>query len=166
MRVYLWTTGIQILVLSHPEMSGFTTVAFAHDGSRIVSGSWDGRVPVWDVYSGDQVQCFEGHNTWVNCVAMSPDSSRVASGGGGMFGEDCTVRQWDLRNGKEQVVFRGHQGCVTSVAFSPDGQRIASIAPGSWPSGKDFGDYALHCGKPPATSRQGRYGATRIWSQV
>ncbi|KAJ6565680.1 quinon protein alcohol dehydrogenase-like superfamily [Mycena sp. CBHHK59/15] len=106
--------------------SGVTSIAFSPDGVRIVSGSEDDTVRVWDARTGDIVAGpFEGHSDWVTSVAFSPDGARIVSGS-----NDHTVRVWDARTG--EIVagpFEGHSKWVTSVAFSPDGARIVS---GSW----------------------------------
>ncbi len=99
------------------------SVAFSPDGTRIVSGSYDHTIRVWDARSGDVVTGpFEGHTDAVTSVAFSPDGTRIVSGS-----DDHTIRVWDARSG--DVVagpFEGHTSYVTSVAFSPDGTRIVS----------------------------------------
>ena len=41
------------------------------DGSKIVSGSFDGTVRVWDAASGQEVRRMEGHSGAVESVAWS-----------------------------------------------------------------------------------------------
>ncbi|MGD2357205.1 hypothetical protein ACP8WR_13975 [Mycolicibacterium nivoides] len=56
----------------------------------------------------------------IKTVALSPDGSRVVSGGG-----DKTVRLWGV-DGQPIGEPMRHEDKVTSVAFSPDGSRIVS----------------------------------------
>jgi WD40 repeat protein len=49
------------------------SVAFSHDGTRIVSGSEDNSVRVWDASTGAELQQLNGHSGTVNSVAFSHD---------------------------------------------------------------------------------------------
>ncbi|KAF8344352.1 WD40-repeat-containing domain protein [Cantharellus anzutake] len=96
-------------------------VSFLPDGSRVVSGSWDGTARIWDAVTGDELMIFRGHTQRVCTVSFPSDGSRLASAS-----EDQTVRIWDALTGDELKVLRGHTEQVWSVSFSPDGSKVAS----------------------------------------
>jgi WD40 repeat protein len=67
-------------------------VAISPDGNRIVSGSDDETVRVWDMQTGEGVGApFRGHTGPVRSVAISPDGKRIVSGS-----KDRTIRVWDI----------------------------------------------------------------------
>ncbi|KAF8965982.1 hypothetical protein BDZ97DRAFT_743750 [Flammula alnicola] len=103
--------------------SSVSSVAFSPDGTRIVSGSDDTTIRVWDARTGDIIAGpFKGHTSWVRSVAFSSDGTRVVSGSG-----DATIRVWDAHTGDTIAgPFKGHTYPVWSVAFSPDGIHVIS----------------------------------------
>jgi WD40 repeat protein len=113
-----WQTGTIIL---EGHTGSVNSVAFSSDGSRIVSGSHDKTVRIWDAYTGVVQHNLEGHTGFVFSVAFSSDGSRIVSGS-----FDCTVRIWDAHTGVVQHTLEGHTDWVRSVAFSFDGSRIVS----------------------------------------
>jgi WD40 repeat protein len=98
------------------------SLAISSDGSRIVSGSRDRTMRVWDGRTFEEIGICE-HEDEVNSVAFSPDSSLIASGS-----DDCTVWIWNVLSLEKVTHLTGHQEIVTSVAFFPDGTRIASAS--------------------------------------
>ncbi|THU76138.1 WD40 repeat-like protein, partial [Dendrothele bispora CBS 962.96] len=104
-------------------LSPVKSISFSSDGERIVSGSDDNTVRVWNARTGaPEGDPFQGHSDWVTSVAFSPDGERIVSGSG-----DNTVRVWNARTGApEGDPFQGHSHSISSVAFSPDGERIVS----------------------------------------
>lgn len=102
--------------------SGVKSVAFSPDGKRIVSGSYDYTIRIWDAETGSLIgQPLKCHEV-VYSVAFSPDGKRIVSGS-----SNNTLRIWDAESGKQiGQSLQGHTGEVYSVAFSPDGKRIVS----------------------------------------
>ncbi|KAL1741862.1 WD40-repeat-containing domain protein, partial [Schizophyllum fasciatum] len=98
------------------------SVAFSRDGTRIVSGSLDNTIRVWDADATTQVgEAFRGHEGPVISVAFSLDGTRIATGS-----IDATVRIWDAATGHPMGSAGLHESIVHSVAFSPNGRRIVS----------------------------------------
>ncbi|KAH8828723.1 WD40-repeat-containing domain protein [Flagelloscypha sp. PMI_526] len=97
------------------------SVAFSPDGLRVVSGSEDNIVRIWDTQSGRRRNKLIGHQNYVNSVSFSPDGSRIVSGS-----DDKSVRIWDSQSGCQLNKLDGHQNWVCSVAFSPENTRIVS----------------------------------------
>jgi hypothetical protein len=117
-REHGWQTGMNIL---YGHTSYVTSVACSTDGLRIVSGSYDETVRMWDAASGTIQHTLEGHASLVTSVAFSSDGLQIVSGS-----RDETVRIWDAASGTIQHTLEGHTGEVTSVAFSSDSLRIVS----------------------------------------
>ncbi|KAJ1483073.1 WD40-repeat-containing domain protein [Baffinella frigidus] len=96
-------------------------VSFSPDGTRVVSGSADTLVKIWDVASEAEVCTLTGHSSSVTSVAFSADGKRVVSGSA-----DKLVKIWDSGSGAEMRTLLGHSNEVNSVGFSPDGTRVVS----------------------------------------
>ncbi|MEM9219928.1 MAG: hypothetical protein AAGD25_37075, partial [Cyanobacteria bacterium P01_F01_bin.150] len=64
-------------------------VGFSPDGQRIVSGSLDNTVRLWDLNGNPIGEPFQGHTSWVYSVGFSPDGQRIVSGSA-----DTTVKVW------------------------------------------------------------------------
>src|SRR5712671_3663309 len=107
----------------HGHSEPVRSVVFSPDGSRIVSGSSDRTIRLWDAETGDAIgKPLEGHSSGVNSVAFSPDGSRIVSGS-----RDNTIRLWDAETGDAiGKPLEGHSSPVNSVTFSPDGSHIVS----------------------------------------
>ncbi|KAE9390734.1 WD40 repeat-like protein, partial [Gymnopus androsaceus JB14] len=99
------------------------SVTCSPDGKRIVSGSSDQTVHIWNAETGIIIgEPLHGHIDWVVSVAFSPDGKKIVSGS-----SDKTVCIWNAETG--MIIgepLRGHRDYVKSVAFSPDGKRIVS----------------------------------------
>lgn len=77
---------------SNGQMNGpVSSVAISANGQRIVSGSEDRTVKVWNAITGEETSTFKGHIGPVNSVTFSADGKRIVSGS-----DDRTVKVWDV----------------------------------------------------------------------
>ena len=102
-----------------PHAREVTSVAFSPDGSRIVSGSRDSIVRIWNTATGKQVAELEGHSRRVTSVAFS--HRYIASGSG-----DSTVRLWGATKFQAEHLLEGHLRGVMSVALSCNDRFVLS----------------------------------------
>ncbi|KAG2070981.1 WD40 repeat-like protein, partial [Suillus decipiens] len=71
--------------------SPVSSVSFSPDGTRIVTGSRDKTVRLWDAATGQPVgEPLRGHTDSVWSVSFSPDGARIVTAS-----SDKTVRLWD-----------------------------------------------------------------------
>jgi WD40 repeat protein len=95
--------------------SSSVAIAFSPDGQKIISGSEDGTLRLWDLQGNQIGETFPSHQEQIWAVAFSPDGEMVVSGS-----NDGTLRIWDLRNNHIGKLLIGHTSRVTAVAISPE----------------------------------------------
>jgi WD40 repeat protein len=108
---------------------------FSPDGRRLLGGSLDGSIKVWDMNTGSEVRTLRGHTRGVTGLALPADGRRLASSA-----LDGTVRIWEWDREQEALTLEEPLGAVHSLAFHPDGRHLASGSLGAslWdvPAGK------------------------------
>jgi WD40 repeat protein len=119
-QIFQLATKKQLQVLKG-HTSYVTELAYVGDGNRLVSGSWDKTVRVWDAASGMSLKTLTGHTSAVNAVAVSPQGGLIAAGS-----SDKTIRIWDAASYKLLHTLKGHTGAVRKVVFTADGKRLLS----------------------------------------
>src|SRR5262245_23307237 len=104
-----------------PHTGWVESVALSPDGTRVLSGSLDNTLKLWDGASGRLLRTFGGHSNGVKSVAFSPDGTRLLSSGW-----DNTLKLWDASTGQLLRTFEGHSSSVFAASFSPDGTGLLS----------------------------------------
>lgn len=68
------------------------TLAFVSESHRLLCGTWQGVMALWDLDARQQIARWKGHDTAVQRVAVSSDGRRVLSGGA----ESHDIKLWDF----------------------------------------------------------------------
>jgi WD40 repeat protein len=123
--VRLWDVATGKVIAKWVGHTGITyCVSWRRDGGRVVSGSHDdGTARVWDVESGKTVLAIETGFWNVDAVICSPDTTMIATGGGG--GEE-NLKIWDAKTGKLVANLKRHTDTVTCLTWTADGKTLIS----------------------------------------
>ena len=106
--------------LFDPRVGNPWHVLWMKDGKRIVSGHVYGTVCFWTVATNKCDGLIQAHRTAIFSMALSPDGSKLATGGG-------VIRVWDTANGKLLTAFGEDIKIIYNhLSWLPDGQSIVS----------------------------------------
>ena len=105
---------------SQGHLAAVTSVAWSPDGCKIVSGSYDNTLKIWNVETGEYIETLSGHTHYVRSVSWSPDGNLIASGS-----DDRVLRIWNP-NDRSHIPLTGHEGWIYCVSWSADGTRLLS----------------------------------------
>ncbi|XP_055609316.1 protein groucho isoform X3 [Uranotaenia lowii] len=94
-------------------------LAISPDSKVCFSCCSDGNIAVWDLHNHTLVRQFQGHTDGASCIDISPDGTRLWTGG-----LDNTVRSWDLREGR-QLQQHDFSSQIFSLGYCPTGEWLA-----------------------------------------
>jgi len=78
-------------------------VAFSPDGRILATGEEEGTAKLWEVATHREIATRKGHLRSVHSLGISPDSRRLATGGG----DEEAVKLWDLHTHQELITLSG-----------------------------------------------------------
>jgi hypothetical protein len=117
------TINVPAISIQETKQRWVNSVKYMSDGNRIVSGSSDGKIKIWDLSTRAIVKEIIGHHGSVLVVRISNNGRLIASGGG-----DKTCTLWDIDSGKMVHEFQGFKYDVTNLYFTNDDKSIVVIS--------------------------------------
>jgi WD40 repeat protein len=99
---------------------GIWRLQYFPDGSKIVTGSDDKTLKIWDAHTGVLIRTLSYHDGKVTAIAVSHNNQFIASGGA-----DNTVKIWNVNNGQCARTIITNLWYHSAIAFSPDDSQIA-----------------------------------------
>ncbi|KAJ1772052.1 hypothetical protein EV179_001345 [Coemansia sp. RSA 487] len=111
----------QILHKLNYHVGSVNAGIFDPTGEYIVTGGQDKAIRLCNAQSGRLVQTYEGHGWAIQDLAVSSDSTRMASCGG-----DRSIFLWDVETAQVNRKFAQHQQRVDCVALNSDASIVVS----------------------------------------
>ncbi|KAJ1554882.1 SCF ubiquitin ligase complex subunit cdc4 [Nowakowskiella sp. JEL0078] len=120
-----WNEG-NFKSIEFPGHDQFVVTCLQFDTKKIVSGSDDHSINIWDTKSGKLRRCLTGHEGGV--WALQYWGNVLVSGS-----TDRTVRVWDMKTGECSHVFEGHTSTVRCMMLViPSKNEMGQMEP-RWP---------------------------------
>jgi len=108
------------------------SVAFNHGNTKIMSGSRDKQMKLWNINGEVKMDVVDGgHTDWVSCVRFSPPNvERMGAATDELVscGWDKKIKVWTLQENEcfRRLEMSGHEAYVSTVTISPDAGVCAS----------------------------------------
>ncbi len=113
-RLFDPSTGSLLpVILEHEDTP--VALQFSLDGTRLLTGSYDGAARLFDVASGRSLFAPMRHLGPIHAVAFSHDQSCISTAGW-----DGLVRLWDARTGENHRDMLRHPGAVRAVSWQKE----------------------------------------------
>jgi WD40 repeat protein len=104
-----------------------SALAFAEGGKKLLSGSWEGTLKVWDMADLSEEASIEAHVNWIWNICLSSNGKWFATAG-----DESLIKAWGTTTRKALFELGRPQHpkdtpqAITAVAWSPDGKTVAS----------------------------------------
>jgi WD40 repeat protein len=95
------------------------SAALSSDGKILATGSYDQKIKLWSVATGEELSTLSGHNGAVFGLAFRPDGKILASASA-----DRTVKLWNVEARKRTDTLSQPLKDQYTVLFSADGKRL------------------------------------------
>lgn len=96
-------------------------IDFSPDGTRLLTGSYDKLLILWNVATGEQIATLKHHTGPVYSAQFSPDGKSLVS-----CGADQTVKLWNAETGERILTLSEATKGVNAAVFHPQGNELAA----------------------------------------
>ncbi|OQA35661.1 MAG: WD domain, G-beta repeat [Candidatus Dependentiae bacterium ADurb.Bin331] len=139
--VKLWkNNALKFQLFGHEDM--VRVVNYSPDGNRLISGSDDGKILLWNTIDGKLVHQLIKHTDWIRALNYDRFGNRIVSAS-----DDRTAGIWDAHSGKIIHQLKAHKAGVLDAKFNESGDLVATAGAdykiGLWNSGT--GELLLSC---------------------
>ncbi|KAJ3384689.1 Serine/threonine-protein kinase smu1 [Lobulomyces angularis] len=110
--VTVWriNSGIIFKTFKTAHQQGVTSLCFNHDGTSLISSSFDLTIKLHGLKSGKTLKEFRGHTSFVNTCFFSHCKTKIVSGS-----SDGTVKIWDLKSNVCIKTLTIHEGNLSNT---------------------------------------------------
>ncbi|KIJ53713.1 hypothetical protein M422DRAFT_154579 [Sphaerobolus stellatus SS14] len=105
------------------HLSKIYSMHWSKNPRHLVSASQDGKLIIWEAYTGYKMHCIPLNSPWVMTCAYSPSGNCVAAGG---LDNACTVYNFGSDGGVPKTELHGHLGYLSCSRFLNDREIITS----------------------------------------
>ncbi len=126
-EVKVWEMSSRQELLAFDTKNVVSSLLFTPDSQQIASGCtyMFGTLKVWDAASGKEVAKLESDAEWIQCLAFSPDGTRIATQSGDLDeAKEAKIWEVDRRRTVFSLKLPGNES--RPVAFSPDLRQMAA----------------------------------------
>lgn len=124
-EVTLWDTATGELIRRlEGHVKWVVAATFLRDGQQLLTASWDGKVILWDVDTGQAIWTAQNRDEpgWsVTSLALRRDERQMAIGD--LLGR---IELRNVQTGELEAAWEGHAARVSAVAYAPGGERLLS----------------------------------------
>ena len=105
------------------EIGGVEAFSISPDATTVATGSNDGSLQLWNLYTGNPISTLTGHTGSVNALAFTEDGTVLASSS-----EDKSIRLWDVRAGAQLLTLTEHINSGKELKYDSEGTTLPSAA--------------------------------------
>lgn len=117
-----WQTQREALALVRTltgHTGAVTTISVLPDGKRVLSGSHDSTLRLWDIEAGQTLRIFQEHQASVESVSIAPDGTKAVS-----LDRSGKVVVWNIADQWTALRIYDTDSPVSTVAMMSDGKRF------------------------------------------